>query len=102
MSKGKTEKAKKKKESKKGGQVQDTDTGFITLPIPLATNGSGSGSPFTGSPAPKPGFSRVGMEQANSRDGTPGTAERSKVAFGFGSKRKAEDEAPGSPASKRR
>lgn len=111
LSKGKTEKAKKKKESNKNAQAQAADSGFITLPAPAVqnlVNGGASGSGFssigsTGSPAPKPGFSRIGSAaEPSSRDGTPGAFERSKVTFGFGTKRKADGEAQGSPPSKRR
>ncbi len=102
LSKGKTEKTKKKKESNKKAQAQEAESAFMTIPSGSHVVASGPSS-ASGSPAPKPGFSRVGsvMEQASSRDGTPG-AERSKVAFGFGTKRKAEDEARGPPPAKRR
>lgn len=110
LSKGKTEKAKKRKEIK---NAQDMDTGFITLP---ATNLSRDDSPgnsnfssgfvsISGSPAPKAGFSRISSSsvvEASSQGGTPVPSERSKVAFGFGTKRKAADEAQGSPPPKRR
>ncbi|KAF9030981.1 SART-1 protein [Hymenopellis radicata] len=103
LSKGKTEKTKKKKESNKKAQAQEAEGAFMTIPSGSHMVASGPSS-ASGSPAPKPGFSRVGnvMEQASSRDGTPGAAERSKVTFGFGTKRKAEDEARGSPPAKRR
>ncbi|KAG5642574.1 hypothetical protein DXG03_002525 [Asterophora parasitica] len=111
LTKGKTEKAKKKKEGK--GAQQAAETGFMTLPAPQAqtllnVNGSPApgGSAFSsisGSPAPKPGFSRISSAvDTPQSSGTPVPAERSKVAFGFGTKRKAGEEALGIPPPKRR
>lgn len=112
LSKGKTEKAKKKKEASK---AQAMDTGFITLPAPqaqLISNGNSpgpsglsSGIPSsTGSPAPsKPGFSRISSAvDSPAQGGTPVPSDRSKVAFGFGAKRKAGEDAHDPPPSKRR
>ncbi|KAG6842300.1 hypothetical protein C0991_010588 [Blastosporella zonata] len=116
LSKGKTEKAKKKKEGK--GAQQFAETGFMTLPAPqahslaLANGGSPSPSGFSpmvshsnsASPAPRPGFSRISsaVDTPTSQSGTPVPAERSKVAFGFGTKRKAGEEVAGMPPTKRR
>ncbi|KAF5367383.1 hypothetical protein D9758_003695 [Tetrapyrgos nigripes] len=104
LSKGKTEKMKKKKESKNAKAAMDS--GLMTLPTPLSNGGSPGPSGFTsvsGSPAPKAGFSRISSApDATSQSSTPVPGERSKVAFGFGTKRKAGEEAPGSPPSKRR
>ncbi|THV07440.1 SART-1 protein [Dendrothele bispora CBS 962.96] len=107
LSKGKTEKMKKKKESKNAKAAMDS--GLMALPTPTLSN-SGSPGPSgfasvnsSGSPAPKAGFSRISsVPDSASASSTPVPGERSKVAFGFGTKRKAGDEAPGSPPSKRR
>ncbi|KAG6820951.1 hypothetical protein H0H93_009187 [Arthromyces matolae] len=117
LTKGKTEKAKKKKESKNA--QQPTDTGFMVLPAPQIhsqVNGGGESavvqsgfSPVvshsnSASPAPRPGFSRISsaVDTPTSQSGTPVPAERTKVAFGFGMKRKAGEEALGTPPAKRR
>ncbi|KAG6813921.1 hypothetical protein H0H92_005770 [Tricholoma furcatifolium] len=115
LTKGKTEKTKKKKEGKSAQKA--AEPGFMTLPAPqvhsLATNGDSpvpSGfSPMvshsnSASPAPRPGFSRIGsaVDTPTSQSGTPVPTERSKVAFGFGTKRKAGEEALGTPPAKRR
>ncbi|RDB26410.1 U4/U6.U5 tri-snRNP-associated protein 1 [Hypsizygus marmoreus] len=112
LTKGKTEKAKKKKEGKNAQHVNGT--GFMTLPAPqgqLAMSGSPAPSGFSsvmpdsisGSPAPKPGFSRISSAvDSPSQGGTPVPAERSKVAFGFGTKRKAGEDALSPPPPKRR
>ncbi|KAF8896384.1 SART-1 family-domain-containing protein [Infundibulicybe gibba] len=111
LSKGKTEKTKKKKEGK---VAQVAENGFMTLPAPQpqpVSNGASPGpSTFSsgvatasGSPAPKPGFSRISSAvDAPSQSGTPNPSERSKVAFGFGTKRKAGEDAQGVPPPKRR
>lgn len=104
LSKGKTEKTKKKKESKMARAA--VDSGFITLPAPnsvAASPGPSGLASDTGSPAPKPGFSRISsMAEPSSQGGTPAPSERSKVVFDFGTKRKATEDAEGSPAAKRR
>ncbi|KAG9315349.1 SART-1 family-domain-containing protein [Chiua virens] len=114
LSKGKTEKTKsKKKEAAKAAAPQSLDsTGFIILPAPHA-NDSVNASPMpsgfssvndSGSPVPsKPGFSRISSAvDTPSQSSTPVT-ERTKVAFGFGAKRKvAEDFLDVEPAAKRR
>jgi len=87
------------------------DNGFMTVPAPQAAyNGSGSVSPApslpgteTGSPAPRPGFSRITstvVSDVASGSGTPVSTERSRVAFGFSAKRKAGEEASGTPPPK--
>lgn len=80
-------------------------TGFITLPAPATYSsapGSGMGS-ATGSPAPRPGFSRISaatVEAASPRDdGTPVPADRTKFVIGLG-KRKAGEEPSGTPPPK--
>ncbi|KAF9066625.1 SART-1 family-domain-containing protein [Rhodocollybia butyracea] len=106
LSKGKTEKMKKKKESKNAKAAMES--GMLALPT-VSSTGSPGPSGFnsvvsTGSPGPRAGFSRISSSvDVPSQNGssTPG-GERSKVAFGFGTKRKADDEASGSPAVKRR
>lgn len=121
LSKGKTEKAKKKKEAKAAQQQNSelSSNGFITLPAGtqhllggdgITPAGSPSSTPANASPAPRPGFARISSTVVDSRDsgsgtGTPlsnGLDGRTKVAFGFGSKRKAGDEHQDSPPPKRR
>lgn len=121
LSKGKTEKAKKKKEAKAAQQQNSelSSNGFITLPAGtqhlvggdgITPTGSPSSTPANASPAPRPGFARISSTVVDSRDsgsgtGTPlsnGLDGRTKVAFGFGSKRKAGDEHQDSPPPKRR
>jgi U4/U6.U5 tri-snRNP-associated protein 1 len=82
----------------------------MTVPAPQASYNNSTGtSPApslpgteTGSPTPRPGFSRITSTMVSdpvSGSGTP-VAERSKVAFGFSSKRKAGEEASGTPPPK--
>ncbi|KAJ7475865.1 SART-1 family-domain-containing protein [Mycena latifolia] len=108
LSKGKTEKTKKKKEGK--GGAQPAESGFMTLPAPqmqsLMASANASPVPSSGinssSPAPKPGFSRISSAvDSPSQTGSDG-GERSKVTFGFGTKRKAAEDAQGTPPPKRR
>ncbi|TEB33354.1 SART-1 protein [Coprinellus micaceus] len=106
LAKGKTEK-KKKKEGK--GLQQVHEGGFMTVPAPIPSsisNGGLSGVNSTsGSPAPRAGFSRIGAavdSPSASQGGTPVPSDRAKVTIGLGVKRKAQDEAPGSPAPKQR
>ncbi|KAF5342501.1 hypothetical protein D9611_001529 [Ephemerocybe angulata] len=117
LAKGKTEKAKKKKEGKQAQQnaLNSGEGGFMTVPAPLANNGGFSNGGFSGvnstsgSPAPRAGFSRIGAALdspafSGSQGGTPVPPDgsRAKVTIGLGTKRKAGDEAPGSPPAKRR
>jgi len=118
LSKGKTEKTKsKKKDSGKGGVTQSLDsTGFMTLPAPQmqshvnsqspAPSGFSSIIPAGGSISPsamKPGFSRItSAADTPTQTGTPVPSERTKVAFGFGAKRKAAEDFMDQPPSKRR
>ncbi|KAI6165801.1 SART-1 family-domain-containing protein [Pisolithus thermaeus] len=124
LSKGKTEKAKnKKKDGAKSSTIQThDDRGLITLPAPqISVNGTASidgmspaPSGFSsagprydsGSPAPaKPGFSRISSTvdtPSQSHGATPTPGERSRVAFGFGSKRKAVEDGVDTPPAKRR
>ncbi|KAF8588251.1 SART-1 protein [Ramaria rubella] len=105
-------KAKKKKEDKTAAPQVIDMTGFTAFPTTSAPiSASASPAPVaipTGSPAPKPGFSRIVSESSpvpGSGSGTPVPAngERTKVAFGFGMKRKATgDDLPGNPPAKRR
>lgn len=106
LAKGKTEK-KKKKEGK--GLQQMHEGGFMTVPAPIPSsisNGGLSGvNSASGSPAPRAGFSRIGAavdSPSASQGGTPAPSDRAKVTIGLGVKRKAGDEAPGSPAPKQR
>ncbi|KAF9532625.1 SART-1 family-domain-containing protein [Crepidotus variabilis] len=108
LAKGKTEKAKKKKEIK--NPQQSNDSGFITLPAPsLHLTSNGTTPPIgsaAGSPAPRAGFSRINstaVEMQSSSSSTPVPGERPKLAFGgLNLKRKAGEEAAGSPPPKRR
>ncbi|KAA1467523.1 SART-1-domain-containing protein [Dentipellis sp. KUC8613] len=110
LSKGKTEKTKGKKKEQNKSAAQTLDNGFITLPAPQISHNAGtSASPApnseTNSPAPRPGFSRITstvVSEAPSGTGTPVSGDRTKVAFGFGTKRKAGEEPNGTPPSKRR
>lgn len=105
LAKGKTEKTKKKKESKSAQQT--VDSSFMTLPAPslhLSSNGTSVAPSASTSPAPKAGFSRITSTvlETSSQGTTLVHAERPKVAFGLGVKRKAGEEAPGSPPAKKR
>ena len=111
LSKGKTEKVKSKKKDASKSADKTMDNGFMTVPAPQAAyNGSASVSPVpslpgteTGSPAPRPGFSRIMstvVSDVASGSGTPVSTERSRVAFGFTAKRKAGEEASGTPPPK--
>ncbi|KAJ3714263.1 SART-1 family-domain-containing protein [Lentinula raphanica] len=107
LSKGKTEKMKKKKETKNAKAAMDS--GIMTLPTTsLANDGSPGPSGFAsvgsnGSPGPRAGFSRISSSaDVISQSGAATPGERSKVAFGFGIKRKADEEVSGSPPTKRR
>jgi U4/U6.U5 tri-snRNP-associated protein 1 len=119
LSKSKEKKSKKKEAAKANAQALES-TGFITLPAPqshananldgMTPGPSGFSSlvptPDMGSPAPtaaKSKFSRISSAvDSSSQGGTPVPSERNKVAFGFGTKRKAGEEAQGSPPPKRR
>ena len=111
LSKGKTEKVKSKKKDASKSTNKTMDNGFMTVPAPQAAyNGSASVSPApslpgteTDSPAPRPGFSRITsavVSDVASGSGTPVSTERSRVAFGFSAKRKAGEEASGTPPPK--
>ncbi|KAF5359829.1 hypothetical protein D9756_003403 [Leucocoprinus leucothites] len=110
LAKGKTEKTKKKKEGK-NAQIK-SEQGFMTVPAPQIQSLSNGESPgpstfihsASGSPAPKPGFSRISSAaiETPSQGGTPVPGERSKLSIGFGVKRKAVEEPQNSPDPKRR
>ncbi|KAG2146172.1 SART-1 family-domain-containing protein [Suillus bovinus] len=117
LSKGKTEKAKsKKKDSGKAGAPLLESTGFMTLPAPHlqshlnsqspAPSGFSSVMPPSGSNSPpviKPGFSRISSAaDTPTQTGTPVPPDRTKVAFGFGAKRKVAEDFMDPPPSKRR
>lgn len=117
LSKGKTEKAKsKKKDLGKVGATLLESTGFMTLPAPHlqshlnsqspAPSGFSSVIPASGSNSPpimKPGFSRItSAADTPTQTGTPVPSDRTKVAFGFGAKRKAAEDFMDPPPSKRR
>ncbi|KAJ3562312.1 hypothetical protein NP233_g9657 [Leucocoprinus birnbaumii] len=110
LAKGKTEKTKKKKEGK-NAQMKP-ELGFMTVPAPQVQSLSNGESPgpssfapsASGSPAPRPGFSRISSTavETPSQGGTPVPGERSKLTIGFGTKRKATEEPQNSPDPKRR
>lgn len=110
LAKGKTEKAKKKKEGK--NTQMKPEPGFMTVPAPQIQSLPNGDSPgpsnfahsASGSPAPRPGFSRIASTaiETPSQGGTPVPGERSKFTIGFGTKRKATDEPQNSPDPKRR
>ena len=109
LSKGKTEKTKKKKNAAKASTPQLDASGFMTLPAPATQNGSpapaGVGASAGGSPAPRPGFSRitsVAEPAPSSKEGTPVPSDRTKLVIGLGAKRKAAGEHADSPPPKRR
>ncbi|KAG6885672.1 hypothetical protein C0993_011436 [Termitomyces sp. T159_Od127] len=102
LTKGKTEKTKKKKEGKNAQRA--AESGFMTLPAPQSVVASPVVSHSnSASPAPRAGFSRISsaVDTPTSQGGTPVPSERLKVAFGFGTKRKAGEEL-GTPPAKRR
>ncbi|EKM58305.1 uncharacterized protein PHACADRAFT_140122 [Phanerochaete carnosa HHB-10118-sp] len=106
LSKGKTEK-KKEKKNKQKAEPQADSIGFITLPASVSYNGSpapmsGAASTSGGSPAPRPGFSRISssmVEVEASKEGTPVPADRTKVVIGL-NKRKAGEDLAGTPPPK--
>lgn len=110
LAKGKTEKAKKKKENQASKAA--ADAGFMTVPAPPVQIMSAGSSPgpsglnsMSASPVPRAGFSRISSAvdtPSQSQGGTPVPADRAKVTFGLGLKRKAGQEAEGSPPPKRR
>jgi len=80
----------------------------MTVPAPslhLTSNGASSNPSASSSPAPKAGFSRIistAVVEASSQGNTPAPGERPKVAFGLGMKRKAGEDALGTPPPKKR
>ncbi|KAJ8502715.1 hypothetical protein ONZ45_g11498 [Pleurotus djamor] len=104
LAKGKTEKKKQKKSDAKASQ-----NGFMTVPAPVqhihSIDSPASSSGANGSPAPRPGFSRISstaVVEPSSQGGTPVPSDRTKVAFGFSAKRKAGEEGGDAPPTKRR
>ncbi|KAH9039699.1 SART-1 family-domain-containing protein [Lactarius hengduanensis] len=98
LSKGKTEKVKSKKKDAASLRTKPSTMAFMTVPAPQAAySGSASASPApslpgteTGSPAPRPGFSRITstvVSDVAAGSGTPVSIERSRVAFGFSAKK---------------
>ncbi|KAI5119438.1 hypothetical protein M0805_008377 [Coniferiporia weirii] len=111
LSKGKTEKIKSKKKNaaKERSPAAIDMTGFTALPAMHTL--SSSSSPGSGqlrnadSPAPsmmKQSFSRVSEPVSGAGTPVSGPSERTKVAFGFGTKRKAGEDGSGTPPVKRR
>lgn len=107
LSKGKTEKTKNKKREAAKEKAPTLDmTGFTSAPAvrPLSTSGSPEPGQARNSPAPnmmKQSFARVSEPASGSGTPVGGSMERTKVAFGFGMKRKAGDEGSGTPPKKR-
>lgn len=109
LSKGKTEKKNKKKGGPKDAIPQLDGGGFITLSATQSYNdspgpASGAASTSNGSPAPRPGFSRIGsnMAEVDNGAGTPGPmSSGTKFVLGL-NKRKAGEEPAGTPPPKRR
>lgn len=106
LSKGKTEKTKKKKgdSAKKAPTVDMTSftSGPVIQSLPSASPEPGEGR--INSPTPhmmKASFSRISESASGSGTPVSSTGERTKVAFGFGVKRKAGDEGTGTPPKKR-
>ena len=104
------EKKNKKKNAEKESASQLDAPGFMTVPAPLAGGsaspavGSGAAS-ASGSPGPRPGFSRISstiVEAESSKGGTPVPSDRSKVVIGLGTKRKAGEESRDTPPPKKR
>jgi hypothetical protein len=88
-------KAKKKEAKAQATPALGTDT-FLMLPQPLAA------ATTEGSVAPRAGFRRISSVDP-AANGDAGDGERTKVAFGLSTgKRKAEDDANGTPPPKRR
>jgi U4/U6.U5 tri-snRNP-associated protein 1 len=110
LSKGKTEKAKsKKKDAAKANQP--LETGFMTLPAAQPMPHTDSPGPSTdapmasnGLPTPttKRGFSKIASLVDGPSSGPSVPSDRTKVVFGFGTKRKMGEEADGTPPPKRR
>jgi U4/U6.U5 tri-snRNP-associated protein 1 len=97
--KEKGEKKKSKKESKAQTPHSLSSEAFMTLPQPLQVGSTGASA--AGSPAPRAGFKRIGNDGAEASAGVA-TPERTKVAFGLSTKRKADDQPGGTPPPKRR
>ena len=105
----KKSKKKKEKKNKQKAETSQANTDFITLPAPMSYNGSpapmsGAATTSNGSPAPRPGFSRITsnvVEVDSPREGTPLSLDKAKVVIGL-NKRRAGEEAAGTPPPKRR
>jgi len=110
LSKGKSERGEKGGKKKGKVAAEPAQTGFMTLPAPqmqsMLASANASPVPSSGvnssSPAPKPGFSRISSAVDSPSQMGADDSERSKVTIGFGTKRKAVEEAQGSPPVKRR
>ncbi|KAL5526607.1 hypothetical protein ACEPAF_8331 [Sanghuangporus sanghuang] len=104
LSKGKTEKTKKKKNAAKEQAAAAVDmTGFTSIPPSRPLSSSPGPGRNSNSPAPsmmKSSFSQV--SEPVSETATPVSGERTKVAFGFSTKRKATEDGLGTPPAKRR
>ncbi|EIN04885.1 SART-1 protein [Punctularia strigosozonata HHB-11173 SS5] len=103
----KGDKKGKKKEHGHTGTPQPVDsTGFLNLPQPFASTATTPDPSARPSPAPKPGFSRISnattpAEGSSTASGTTHVGERNRLAISFG-KRKADEDASGTPPPKRR
>ena len=112
LSKGKTEKTKSKKKDAAKAK-QGSETAFMTVPAPQIIAHSESPGPSSepsmatnGMLPPPPikrGFSKIAssMMEEGSTSGPAVANDRTKVAFGFGTKRKAEGESGDIPSKKR-
>ncbi|KAF8965904.1 SART-1 protein [Flammula alnicola] len=102
LTKGKSEKRLKKEEAKSSAAALAAQeaAGFMVLPA-MQTFATTSPDPNGGSSAPKPGFSRISRSTVESgstlQDDTLVLNDRTKVAFGFGTKRKAGELTSGTP-----
>ncbi|KAJ7650239.1 SART-1 family-domain-containing protein [Roridomyces roridus] len=106
---GKGNKGEKGKKKKEGKGAPAAESGFMTLPAPQVQSliSSANASPVpsgidSGSPAPKPGFSRISSAVDSPSQTGPDGGERSKVTIGFGVKRKAGEDLQETPPTKRR
>jgi U4/U6.U5 tri-snRNP-associated protein 1 len=102
--KGKSKKLKKRSNTASiASDVQEAGA-FVTFPAPQTA--TTSLDPNGSSSVPKPGFERISISAAGrnsltSQDDTPVPGNRTKVAFGFATKRKADGDLMETPPPKR-
>jgi U4/U6.U5 tri-snRNP-associated protein 1 len=101
--KGKSKKLKKRSNTVSITSDPKDAEDFVTLSAPQTA--TTSSDPNGGSSAPKPGFSRISISAVGhsltSQDGTPVPGDRTKVVFGFVTKRKADGDLMEMPPPKR-